>query len=813
MAYRAALATGNFNTAATWLQGTNVPTIHASTNTSLSTTPVYSATLTAPNITNASVGCMVYLVAKGTATTITATLQESTVDTAHTVTINLANVNAGTWIFFKPATPYTFTTLLANRYRWKFVVDTGTTTTLAQASTANPACIYYDNRAVVPVSGDYVYIVGENGSTTIDVTLDGTQTIGNNVTSGVARSITNALYLSNSGKLTGDTTASHQLTHRGTVYVDVAGEINVGTVASPLSSSYTSTFIAGTDQGGFTYSDGGKSVLQGTPKLTSWKALYVSGVGTAADPMITDGDIGVVGDEVLIGASSDDAANYNQTESRFIITKNSATSYVISATSGGAEAALTYTHPNAQIANVQRNIIIKGTSAAVRTYFMPVNQTATGNIDVDWVRFQAIATGTFFGAVATQYVAIANNVAIDYSVVYGFETVAAAITGNTAQTITGLVTYSTLTPTFTSAVAFAAIYISLTSNKTLVDCFSMGYGSYGMTLENTYSCTFTNCKVMGGGSVGTGTLSGLAISSSGKNQFTGCDFGANRLRGIYYVSGALNTFTECNLGTNGVNTTDITMGTGFCSALFEDCNFGSATLIASYSSMILGSEIKFQRFNDTDNVHRWYVPEGYGMTEDTVVRSPGLSVKLVPENLSTGLTWSFQIPVAQYSVARFLGYFLKNATLGTGVATVSMYLPGNPVGGGSPDATITLSNTTGSSFNVTDEQAISLTANYTGAIPGVATVLVNVKSNTSGAYLYADDFFNAGDRTTTFDSVTGLNTWIDGKPIGVISPLVPSAADTAAAVWGAGASTNNTSGTMGRLQNKALSVSKFLGLK
>lgn len=84
MAHRIANATGNWGTAATWLQGTNTPTLHASNNTTLSVAGVTSATFTAPNTSNQATGLLVYLVAKGTATTITATLQESTVDTAHT---------------------------------------------------------------------------------------------------------------------------------------------------------------------------------------------------------------------------------------------------------------------------------------------------------------------------------------------------------------------------------------------------------------------------------------------------------------------------------------------------------------------------------------------------------------------------------------------------------------------------------------------------------------------------------------------------------------------------------------------------------
>ena len=134
MSFRIATATGNYGTSSNWYQGTNSPTVSGTTNVSLSTTPLQSQTFTAPNTTNSVQGVMTYLVAKGTATTITATLVESGVDTAHTVTVNLSDLQANSWVYLKPVSGYTFTTTAAGAYRWKFSVDSGTTTTLAQAS-------------------------------------------------------------------------------------------------------------------------------------------------------------------------------------------------------------------------------------------------------------------------------------------------------------------------------------------------------------------------------------------------------------------------------------------------------------------------------------------------------------------------------------------------------------------------------------------------------------------------------------------------------------------------------------------------------
>jgi hypothetical protein len=411
----------------------------------------------------------------------------------------------------------------------------------------------------------------------------------------------------------------------------------------------------------------------------------------------------------------------------------------------------------------------------------------TGVIDVKWVRFENISGSTFLGAVPTNSIYIQNNMSVDYCVgIYGGAGLFYLTNINNA-TYKGLMTHNTAT-TSGAVVAFSSIAVTFCNNTVLEDCVSFGSNGYGLGLGSSFSCTIKDSAIYANNNATT-TYAGITLDQSGKNQFTNVVSSANRVNGLYYLSGSANVFTECDFGlgaTNGTN--DIYMGTGFSNALFEDSTFESTTLIANYLNMTAGSEIRFNRYQNTDNQHRWYDVYGHGISEETVIRSPGLSVKLVPENLTAGFTWSFKVPVVQNSIAGFRGYFLKNATLGSAVVTIAMYLPGNSVGGGAPDNSTTLNNTTGATFSDANEQSVAMTSTYTGDIPGAMTVTVNVKSNTAGAALYADDFFNAGDRTTTFDAITGLNVWSDGKPLEVISPSVSSADDIAEAVknavWG-----------------------------
>jgi hypothetical protein len=86
---------------------------------------------------------------------------------------------------------------------------------------------------------------------------------------------------------------------------------------------------------------------------------------------------------------------------------------------------------------------------------------------------------------------------------------------------------------------------------------------------------------------------------------------------------------------------------------------------------------------------------------------------------------------------------------------------------------------------------------------------VTAISATAGAYLYADDFYNAGDTVTSTDKVTGLDTWYQGKPLTIITPQATSAAD----IWTFPTANLTTAGTTGNILKKVLTVGKFLGLK
>jgi hypothetical protein len=817
--YCAANASSVWGTTTDFFLGTNTPTQHASTNTGVTSAGRLTATFTAPNIVNAVTGVHIYITNKastGSPTTFTATLQEATVDTACTKTITLASVKTG-WNFIKMPTPYVFTAVTAGRYRWKFTVDTGTVNIAADSGGTLGGYISWDDRGGTPVNGDFLFVSGFNDLTSVSLNMNGTRAVGGSSSYVSApRSILSGVMISNGGTLDFDTTANSQLTVQGTVYVADGGQYSKGSVATPLSNSYTATTIytmSATAQGGIYCEDGGKVILQGAPQTSTslWKTKLVSGVGTAASPLVTaDAVDWNVGDEILFSPTSGNATNYNETESRFIITKNSSTSYVLSTTSGGGEAAFTYAHStDAWCVNVKRNIIEKGTSTTLMASFQFPAQSVTGKVELKWVRWENIDNSLFFGVVPVGYVYIGNNCNVDYSVCYYAPNSGFYFTGSTANTHTGLVTYSTGTPNIGVNIAATGGHIATTAQqKNFVDCFVMQHGANGFCGTGSYANTYTRCYAFSCHFGGTITaLAGGFNMTGGSVTLTDCEAHCNRSYGITANSASSFIYNNLLCGTKGINqTTDIVcVSATAATILFSNCNFGSATRLSGYLNLLLGSELRFDRINDTDDNHYWFNPYGSAQAtgsalSDTTVRTPGsLAVRLSPENLTTGFTWDFYIKAPANNIVAFTGQFRKNTAFGTSVARIELWLPGSA----SADATVTLSN------DVEVWQAVSLSAVNTAAKPGLATIKVVALTSTASAYLYCDDFYNAGDTVLNSDTMTGLDTWVNGKPSPVISPSAVSAAD----IWTFPTTNLTTANTTGNQVKKLLTVAKFLGLK
>ena len=787
---------------------TNVPTVHASTNITNAGT-MYTATFTAPNTTNACKGVLLYFNGSGVTGSMTVTLQENTVDTAAVKALTMPFTKAGL-VYFQFPTPYVFTATTAGYYRFKVVAPTGQAGgSMADSGGTLPAYMAVDDRSGALGATDDLVVVSPNNTGTVTVTILGTgSSFGSGTYTGAGtdnRGLGYGIQVGNGGILKWDTSADSTLNLKGTIKIEDGGERQMGTVASPFPSAYKAKLIFNQNAGHANYGivtasgTGAKDSMVGSPKpdTTNWKTTYVSGTGTAASPLVVAGSVSwSVNDQILIAASSNNATNYNECEYRYIKTVNSPTSYVLSSTVGGAESALTYTHTNAYILNIERNVIVECTDTTYAWWYQ--NQCTTlANMNVQWARFNTCGSSVTSNRQGFQLCRGGGGNAVvnfDYNVLFGGQSSPFYMDSNqTAQTYTGNIVAGLTTGGFCYNMAFG------NANKTFNDCFAVDHQGDGFLPNTCNTMIFNRCFSIGGSKNSNGGA-GFATNATINSQFNNCEAHCIRGYGIRIQGGTfLTTFESCLLGSKGENKNrDVNFSSGFSSTLFNNCLLGSTNEVSGNSGLVKGSVSKFHKLDQIDNKHMFFTRYGSAQScgaglLDTNVRTAGsMSLRLSPIDATVGFTWSFKILAKALSAVSVSGFIQKNAAFGTDVCTVDLYLPGSVT----PDATMNMPDDT--SWNV-----FNLAANYTGTVDLYATVVITAKSATANAYVYVDDIFNGTNKITAFD------VWDEGMP----SPIMFEQLGDASAVWAVLQSTQTTSGTMGNRLKSALTVPLFLGLK
>ena len=773
----------------------------------VSTAGVSSLGVTAPNLVNKITGAWIWIHTLPSSGNYLVDVMESGVSKA-TATINFADLKIGS-NYVRFATPYQFATLTASAYTCR-VRHSGVGSGQIAFSDTNTNLWFqfsYDLTVTTPtVSVDDVWVGGFNdaGMTTknlVPPTGSSWGTATGKSPGNTTRFVGGALQIGSGGTVSRDQTASSSLQLRGSVFVTSGGLFDNRPPANKAI-VVTTIFdmVTNGDQGIFTATTifGGQVLTRGTTYDIYTK--YVSGLGTAASPMIVsipwDAD---VGDEVVIGGATD----YLKNEVRYIKTRNSSTSFVLCSTPGGAEVALAQTHAaGAHIANLQRNSIIKSLTNTRGFYIGNYSNTAVSDFSYTRMEYSDSSSG--------KSLTLNQNSLSTYD---GLVLYQASITGRgcllvrqndtNAQTHTGIILYNMGGSNFFGQ---SGIYLSGSTNKTFVDCFQFNANA------STFSCalfslsasstanTFNNCHSYGGNSVNSSAGYVIGIFSSAGNTFNNCSVNSARQNAVYFAASSGNTFNNCNFGNMGVNGNDMTSLTGTLNqALFNACTFGSATLISGYLNQLDGSLIAFQDMDSNTSKHRWYTNYGSwwsaGSTlPDTLVRTAGsLSLVSKPENNTIGSSWTFKIPAAPASSVSVLGYVYRNATFSSGTLKVELFLPGTLLTA-TPDATYTFPTTTGAwlPFNIA--------AYYSGSVARYATVRITGVTSTAGAYFFVDDLYDAG----TGNKVAGLDLWDAGQPSPIMvvtdfSSAVPVlAAATADAVWDEAISGHLTSGTTGK---------------
>lgn len=764
------------------------PAVSAS-NANITTTGAFTTTFTAPNTTGKTTG--VWFWPATISRDITVTLQEATVDTACTVQIPQASIKTGSWNYVRFPTPYQWTATTAGRYRFKFA---GVGGMAGAISIAGGTVVYVDtyDSPTTCGAGDDAWIGGHldaGGLTQIDIETRGTSNVcgagGNRrattgTTNGRIGSI--GLNIGNGGRIWCDPTlGDNYLQVKGDVIQQTGGIYDRPGHPTDLVGQTTKLIIdCAVDIGDYYIAsqDGSLFNMKGGESTTPY-AEYVSGTGTSGSHFTVDRATDwVVGMEIVIGGE------YNHIEKRFIKTVYSSTEFQLSTTAGGAEAALTYTHPaGISVSMITRNSIIEHTDSTRGSYFYNVS-TDSANCDIRWVRYNDMSynygVGGFY--IRPYGGAINYDGKASYMVFHGGN---ANRNGYTSVTNSpngyvdeGIVWY--LPPSSTAGSGAITIGSSSlrSTNQTYRDFVMYGGASQCLILSSAFNNTFEDFKFIGCNTSNNVVGHSLYLINSGSNLFTNLRIDGSRGRAIYANGGSNNIFNDARFGSLIANDVEVyCVSDTLNEMVFNSGTFTASTLVSNHTAMLEGSRIGFHRYQDTDRNHRAYQPNaeiyssGTGLTytiADTTFDANSLSMRNAPLNASNYGTFNWYMPQRAGNTIVFLGklYFTSDFD---GDALVNLYLDGSDT----PDDSYTLSGSHSTWI------PFVLSADYTSGIYD-RNARIELKVRGTAGAVHADTFFNSSQATNPIGS---LDLWQDGVPNTYLVSTVASASEISNVVW------------------------------
>jgi len=782
--------------------GSNLDKIFNTTNISgASNTPtvsgIFSNTFTAPNTTNYVTGIWIFFHSIPTVNLVL-TLQESTNDKI-SVTLNYSDCMFG-WNYARFTTPYKFTTLTANAYRFKAQSSNNSGGLRSDGTLFAYAVTIDDTIAISSLTvGDDLWVGGihNSGLTAQSLTLTGTSlSFGGGIDNAYQQQNTwsngGAIMVGNGGTVKFDNTANCTVQIRGSIFVSTGGLFDMRGHASNKSivtKLVIDNNVSDGQYGIFSFPAGYGGQILTTGMTVPYSTIYSSGIGTTGNPIVTASAHNFsVGDELVFGGATD----YLKNEKKYVKTIPSSTTLTLSDTIGGAESGLSQTHASSStIGNMTRNTIISSLTST-RGFWVSnnaTNTTPTSDFSFTRLEYPNIASGK--GFILNQN---GNEADCSGTVWYGSATQgrqSIQINGSTSKTYTGIILYEQRGGNFSGQ---AGITVSGGSQKTFVDC--LGYNAPGSALTcgffsalNSSNCTLINCHSYGANALNNGTL-GYAngyFNSVSINHYN-CSFQATRQQAIMLSGSQDINFYNCSFGTVGNNNIDIkTISSTLNNGLFYNCDFGSTTLIDNYKNQIYGSKIYFHKYQKQENRHRWYGiygmanSTGAGLTDTTVRTLGSYNIRIAPEDNTTGFIWDFKI-IATPNQQTFLnGFIRKNNVYGSDLAKIELFMPGTDLTG-LPDDTFTASN------DIDVYKSFIVGRTYTGTVPALATIRITAKSNTPGAYLYLADLYNSQD---------ALNLWDNAQPV---SPIVATSFNSVPGLVWNYPSSNTTANTMGEKQ-------------
>lgn len=811
MAIKVPVQSGLWSNAATW--GTSILTgsaLGASTVT-LAGSDAFSETFTAAGLDTALCAVFYLQFINGSApfnSTFSVTLQEfngSTWSDKATVTLdsvnllnsysNYANITASgffnSWVQARFTAPYAYTTTSTGYYRIKFTRVSGSHTFSignSSSSSGSAFCIAVDNRTGAPGSTDTIIVTGY-GTTRIDLEVDGTVACGNGGTDAFsAQNTTDAIQVSTLGNLKFDTAAAVTLTCKNRLRVAYGGRLIIGESADkiPIANPVIIHFDNDTPAANCGITMAPRSQFFSDTVLQSGylETTVSSGVGTAANPVIFSNPVDwSVGDYLAFTPGTNSSTNYNEVEYKYIKTKNSSTSYVLSDTAGGSESALTFSHGSAPVLKLTRSIIIDSLSSNA---FRGSDHTFT----TSHINDSAIQ-GVQFTKTNSVTLTSGNNQFIDVRYCSFHHPLS---TSNTVLSIGDLGPGTLIRdcmiarPGTSASNAFStSASVGLVINKLyIVDAQNNGASLYCPLGDITALKAFA-CNKSGS----TSSAAFVLTNSNFDAQFKNCEVHASRnpIAGSSPSCGTWVNLLSGSLAKNSGARHYANINSVAAQIIFENPTFESSLtdIALSTTGANIGASVGIQKYNTAANDHRFWTSFGFGRSTgsglaDTTVRTASsFALRLEPASGVAQMPYRFKVTARANKAVSVIGFGKKNATLQNFAVTLNLYLPGSVT----PDDTFTIPNDT--NFNLW-----GLTANYTGSSDRYATVEVLITSPaTTGGYFYLDDLFNGTN------PITALDLWDNGQP----SPVMFEQLGDPAAVW-AVSSDNIAEGTMAEFLRK-----------
>ncbi len=823
---------GDWATAATWgtiTDTTNFLLLDSTTSVSLTSSYKYATAFTAPNTSNSVTHIITGLtgdVANTETADIKVVLEEwdgvsAWVEKASGTFASNDLIDGGATQYYTGtgflmvllSSPYQFTTTSASYYRVGIKYENAaggwddTTLDLKFKSGASTEVVFaVDDRTAVPGTSEDVLIIGEIGSTggtQHAVKITSSQSCGSDVNVNTNNfndgEISVGVMIAYNGKLHFDQTADSDLTIKGSLGMSHGSTLEMGTEGTPFPEAYTCKIIIDHTTRDYYVSNnvgnsGADVSLWGAAKSadTLFYSTISGGDGTAADPLITDTAVDwVVGDEIAALPGTDDSTNYNQTEYKFIITKNSSTSYVLADTKGGAEAAFTYVHDGAHIINVERNVIIDGIGASneINNGFAWEGTTTTNafsntKLHIKWIKIMGRVVNWDFGFNTNSNVTLNTDLyKVSHVTAESHESSGFAFSQNNSipYTYDGIVVFRA------SDSSAGGISTFNGANKNLTNCFVFDIQSVGLNLGGT-GITIDNFICAGVNQGGSSSGAAVKFDTNLANNVIVNNFDCYACRRSIYHSDRTSgvQFLNSDFGERFNNQTQHDSGPSNTATLsyFMNCRFGTNLTLPSVLHTLTGSLNKGMGFQDYQQVTNQNIFNsglsrialtGAGFSDTTVRTSGSLAMKVEPTSKQAAIL-TFKVVARPNKAVTLLGFAKRNSSLTTTV-TIGIRLPN----------TLDFAASTTLAAG-TDWQLFSIATTYTGTTNRYATVEIKIPYDSSGGVVYFDDFLNGNN------VITALDLWDLGSP----SPILYNELGNPGEVWDV-VNSGFAAGTMGTL--------------